>query len=64
MSREEYGAWLGSVGRGVVVLCPWCSDWEDVEDGHFDDAGNFWCCYGCAWPDSPRTGPQPDQVSR
>jgi len=57
MTPEEYCAYLESVGLGVVILCPWCGDWEDIEDGVFDRAGGFWCCFGCAWPGSPRMGP-------
>lgn len=56
MTPEEYVVWEESVGRGVVVLCPWCFDWEDIDDAVFDEAGNFWCCMGCVWPGSPRMG--------
>lgn len=59
MTPAEYAAWQESIGRGVVVLCPWCYDWEDVEDGFFDERGNFWCCWGCESMPSHRGEPGP-----
>jgi hypothetical protein len=41
----------------ILIWCPWCGDWEDVEDlGDQLATGRFWCCVMCdkcpdrAWP--------------
>lgn len=33
MTPEEYVAYMESYAKGCVILCPWCNDWEDIEDG-------------------------------
>lgn len=46
--------------HNVEVLCPYCGDWEDVEEVADQLAvGQFWCCSMCAkvparspWPSS------------
>jgi hypothetical protein len=50
-------AYVADQGDDVVILCPWCGDWEDLwEIGDQLATGRFWCCWMCdqcpdrAWP--------------
>jgi len=51
LSVPDYIKYLEAVGLGEAILCPWCFDWEDIEDGNFttdaDGTLRFWCCWGC-----------------
>lgn len=41
--------YLADHADDVLILCPWCGDWEDVEEIPEQLAtGRFWCCVMCA----------------
>jgi hypothetical protein len=57
---EGYVNYHHAHAHQVVILCPWCGDWEDVTDVVDQLAtGRFWCCEACdlhphrSWPRCP-----------
>lgn len=54
--------YLATRAADTLILCPWCGDWEDLEDVEEQLAtGRFWCCGMCdmcpdrRWPRLLRT---------
>jgi hypothetical protein len=40
--------YLADHATDVLILCPWCGDWEDLDEIEDQLAtGRFWCCAMC-----------------
>lgn len=54
ITDKQYEDWLDAMAE-PVILCPYCWDWEDVEDAWIVD-GRMFCCLMCALSDDRREG--------